>query len=528
MTEVDVKDTSSLPSIEDLVEITNEKHSEVEVPHGSDVHTTTTTPDEKQIKEEPLDTESVSKDAAHERILERKLLRKIDLRLIPWLSLLYLLLSLDRNNIGNARLGTLEQDLNLQGNDYYTALSIFFAGYVIFHIPSNLMVKRMLPSRWISGTMVLWGICSICQSATHNAAGLIACRFFLGAFETGVGPSTPLFLSFWYQREELALRVALYFGASTIAGAFSGAIAYGVLKDLSGAHGIAGWRWLFICEAAPTIGLGILSFFVLPNLPSSASRWLTPAEKELAVRRVRRDGNTDGKSFNKDQFFAALLDIKNWLSVLIYVGLNIALASYAVFLPTIIKDMGFSSLNAQLLTIPPYVAACILVFFVSWNSDRTLQRGYHIMAVSAIGVLGYIFLLASLNVGLRYTGAVLVACGIYPIIPLTLSWVSNNNLGHTKRAVAIAMTSMIAQCFGMVGTQIYKTKDSPRYITGHVVCLVFMALAGISAAVLRFLLKRENDRRDREHGTPDSFDFTGLEEEIETLCDKHPKFRYAL
>ncbi|KAI8136718.1 pantothenate transporter liz1 [Fennellomyces sp. T-0311] len=467
-------------------------------------------------------------DEETRKAIERRLVRKIDLRVIPWVAILYLMLSLDRNNIGNARLGTLEADLNLVGNEYYTALTIFFAGYVIFHVPSNLMVKWVLPSRWISGTMILWGICSICQAATHNAAGLIACRFFLGAFETGVGPSTPLFLSFWYQREELALRVALYFGSSTIAGAFSGAIAYGVLGNLSGAHGLAGWRWLFIIEAAPTILFGLLSFVILPDLPETVGkRWLTPEEKAVAIERSHRSGNTDTKRFDLHQFIAAIIDYRNWLAFIIYIGLNVALASYSVFLPTIIRDLGFSALNAQLLSIPPYVAACVLVFLVSWNSDRTLQRGYHVAAVSGLAIIGYIFLLATENVGVRYAGAVLVACGIYPIIPLTLSWVSNNNLGHTKRGVAIALTSMCGQCFSMLGTQIYKTQDSPRYIRGHAVCLVFMCLAGISAITLRFLLKRENDRRDREHGIPDSNDLSEVKSG-DRLYDKHPRFRYAL
>ncbi|KAF7726542.1 hypothetical protein EC973_008673, partial [Apophysomyces ossiformis] len=179
--------------------------------------------------------------------------------------------------------------------------------------------------------------------------------------------------------------------------------------------------------------------------PESTGKWLTEDEMKVAIQRTRQSGNTDERPFDTKQFFAALLDYKNWLAVIIYIGLNIALASYAVFLPTIIRDMGFGALQAQLLSIPPYVAAAILVFFVSWNSDRTLQRGYHIMAVCGLGALGYIFLLATLNVGVRYAGAVLCACGIYPIIPLTLSWVSNNQLGHTKRAVAIAMVSMIAQ-----------------------------------------------------------------------------------
>ncbi|KAI8075834.1 major facilitator superfamily domain-containing protein [Gilbertella persicaria] len=446
-------------------------------------------------------------------------------RLIPWLSVLYLLLSLDRNNIGNARLGSLEADLHLVGNDYYTALTIFFAGYVIFHIPSNIMVKRIPPSRWMAGTMVLWGICSLCQAFTQNAAGLIACRFFLGCFEVGVGPSTPLFLSFWYQREELATRVAIYFGSSTVAGAFAGAIAYGVLGHLDGAHNMAGWRWLFIVEAVPTIVLGFLSFIVLPNMPETAGRWLSVEEKQVAIQRTRQSGNTDAKSFDKKQFVAALMDYKVWLAVVIYVGLNIALASFAIFLPTIIRDMGFSSLDAQLLSIPPYVVACCLVFIVSWNSDRTLQRGYHIMAVCALGVLGYIFLLASTDTGVRYTGAILVACGIYPIIPLTLSWVSNNQLGHTKRGVAIAMTSMIAQCFSMLGTQIYKAEDGPRYLKGHCVCLVFLCLAGCSAALLRFLLARENTQRNKQVGETNN-DMTGID--IDGVYDRHPQFRYTL
>ncbi|KAI8092875.1 putative MFS transporter [Halteromyces radiatus] len=463
-----------------------------------------------------------------ERGLEKKLLRKQDIRMIPWLSLLYLMLSLDRNNIGNARLGGLEQDLHMEGNDYYTALTIFFAGYVIFHIPSNLLVKRLRPSFWISFTMVMWGICSFCQAFTHNAAGLIACRFFLGIFECGVGPSLPFFLSLWYQKDELALRVAIYFGSSTLAGAFSGAIAYGVLATLNGAHGIAGWRWIFIVEAVPTIALGLLSVMMIPDLPTSVNRrWLTSEEQELAIKRATISGNTDNRPFDKKQLFAALMDYKNWLTVIIYVGLNVALGSYAVFLPTIIRDLGFTSLNAQLLSIPPYAVACCLVFLVSWNSDRIVQRGYHIMTMASIGALGYIFLLASENLGLRYTGAILVACGIYPIIPLTLSWLSNNQLGHTKRGVAIAMVSMIAQAFAILGTQIYRTEDSPRFIRGHAVCLAFMILTGLTAGLLRFLLQRENKKRDREYGINTIKDLSSLQD-IDILYDSHPQFRYTL
>ncbi|KAI8881542.1 MFS general substrate transporter [Backusella circina FSU 941] len=470
--------------------------------------------------------ETGSVDEAEARIIEKKLVRKIDLRIIPWISLLYLLLSLDRNNIGNARLSTLEADLGMVGNQYNTALTIFFAGYVIFHLPGSLLVKIMQPYRLISCAVILWGISSICQSATHTAAQLTACRFLLGAFEAGAGPSIPLFLSFWYRREELATRVAIYIASSTVAGSFAGAIAYGVLGNLSGAHGLAGWRWLFIIEAAPTIAFGILSFFVLPSMPNNAGRWLTEKEREIAIQRTKEGGNTDTKTFDKKQFLAALTDYKIWLSVTVYSGMNVALASFSVFIPTIIRDLGFSSLNAQLLSITPYAVATCSVFLISWNSDRTLQRGYHITLSCCIAIVGYIFLLASDIVGLRYTGAILIACGVYPIIPLTLTWVANNQLGHTKRAMGVGMTNMIAQCFSMVGTQVYKTQDAPRYIRGNVTCVVFLGISAMAALLLRFLLNRENKRRDREYGTPESSDMSKYD--IQDVYDNHPQFRYAL
>jgi hypothetical protein len=146
--------------------------------------------------------------------------------------------------------------------------------------------------------------------------------------------------------------------------------------------------------------------------------------------------------------------------------------------------------------------------------------------VYSLGVLGYIFLMASPNVGLRYTGTIFIASSVYPGIPLTISWVSNNQLGHTKRGVAIAMTSMIAQCFSMLGTQIYRIEDQPRYIKGHAICLTFLALAGCSAGLLKFFLAQENRKRDNEFGVPESQDMSGLD--IDGVYDKHPQFRYAI
>ncbi|KAI8582833.1 hypothetical protein K450DRAFT_225028 [Umbelopsis ramanniana AG] len=459
---------------------------------------------------------------------ERRLLWKIDLRLLPTLSVMYLLASLDRGNIGNARLGGLEADLHLEGNDFYNALSIFYAGYVLCQIPSNLMVKTMRPSRWIGITMTLWGVCSTCMAATKNAAGIFAARFFLGCFETGIGPSAPLILSFWYRREEMSSRLAVFLGSSTVAGAFGGALAYGVLGHLQGAQGLAAWRWLFIIEGIPTICLGLLAFVILPDFPASVGkRWLTPEEKELAIQRGASAFNTDTSNFDMRQVKAALLDYKNWMTALVYTGLNAPLASYTSFLPTIVKTLGFTNLQAQLLTIPPYIAACVYLAIMCYLSDKLKQRAIFIIIVSMTATLGYMFLLIGNNVALQYVGACFAAMGLYPLIPLTLSWISNNQLGHSKRAVALAMANTMSQTLSVLGTQIYKTVDAPAYRPGHAICLAFTCMTWGTALVLRYILKKENAAKDKQYGVPGEIDekhFVGAED----MYDKHPGFRYIL
>ncbi|KAL1914417.1 uncharacterized protein VTP21DRAFT_8935 [Calcarisporiella thermophila] len=493
--------------------------------------------DKKNIEnKEPEKRDSVSIDDIHSledtnferlRQKEKLLVRKLDLRIIPWLSLLYLFSFLDRGNIGNARLAGLEESLEMSGDDFEHVLLIFYAGYILFQIPSNIMVKIATPSRWISGTMVIWGFCVLGMGFTRSFAGLEAARFFLGCFESGVGPGSPLLLSFWYLREEMAMRVALFFGSSTLAGAFSGAIAYAIMNHLNGAGGFEAWRWIFIIEAIPTILLGLASFLMLPDYPERAStRWLTPEEKKLAIDRAKRSHSIDEKSFDIKQLVAALLDYRNWLLGIIYIGLNVALSSYTAYLPTIVGGLGYTNLDAQLLTVPAYLIACVVVIIVAWNGDRTKQRGLHIAFVSSIGIIGYIMLLVANDNKIRYAGSVIIASGIYPIIPTTLAWISNNNKGHTKRAVALAFINMMGQAFSIFGATLYKKSEGPLYIRGHTICVCFLFVSGVTALILRFLLKRENARRDEYQAALGNAQVTGSNTEgDEDLYDRHPGFR---
>ncbi|KAJ1885151.1 hypothetical protein LPJ81_006955, partial [Coemansia sp. IMI 209127] len=210
----------------------------------------------------------------------KRLLLKLDLRLIPCFTLIFLFNSLDRGNIGNARLAGLETDTNLKGNDFYNALSFFYFGYTISQVPNMIIIKKVTPSVLVGVTMILWGICSTSMAAAKNYSDLVATRFFMGVFEAGVGPAAPVILSYFYLRHELAWRTALYYGSSTFAGAFGGLIAYGVTKNLSH-EALAPWKLLFIIEGVPTLFLGIIIIFLLPNSPQTLERWfVTPEEKQ--------------------------------------------------------------------------------------------------------------------------------------------------------------------------------------------------------------------------------------------------------
>ncbi|KAJ1725515.1 hypothetical protein LPJ53_000330 [Coemansia erecta] len=443
---------------------------------------------ESAIPNSDLEPKSSSLEYESRRdAIARRLRLKLDLRLVPYLALLYLFNSLDRSNIGNARLAGLEADTHLEGNDFYSALSLFYAGYALSQVPNMFIFKKVTPSMLIGVTMVLWGVCSTSMAAANNRAGLIAARFFMGIFESGVGIGAPIVISFFYMPNELAWRQALYFGSSTFAGAFGGLIAYGVATHLANEQ-LAPWRLLFIIEGIPTIFLGILSFFLLPNSPENLENWfVTPSEKQVAIERAQTGYNTDTSLLDKRQLIAAFTDYKNIFYCVIYIGVNVPLASYQSFLPTIVKLMGYTNAKAQLMTVPPYA------------------------------------------LGANYAGACLVAMGIYPIVPLMLSWVANNNIGHTKRAISLAMMNTCGQCFATVGTQIFKDKTAPRFILGYSICIAFTGVMMIMSLALVLVLKHDNAARQSEFGNPRPLDDEEQREVINSgIYDRYKGFRYYI
>ncbi|MCJ1408702.1 hypothetical protein MMC19_002777 [Ptychographa xylographoides] len=466
---------------------------------------------------------------AEKEVIDRKLKWKLDLKIIPWLCLLYLCSFLDRTNIGNAKLDGLTTDLGL-GTDtslYNAALSIFFVSYSIFEPLTNILLKRLKPSLFLPAIMILWGIVMTTMGLCTNFSGLMAARFFLGLAEAGLFPGVTYYLSCWYKRNEFGIRAAIFFSAAAVAGSFGGLLA-AAINLMAGIGHKGGWAWIFILEGLATFVIGIISFWMVHDFPDDAT-FLSDDDRARVIRRLKFDNQSSAEheDFKMAYFWAAVKDWKTWNGAVIYMGADGALYAFSLFLPTIIADLGFTATTAQLLTVPPYAAAAIMTITVGYVADRTAQRGLCNIATSFLGIAGFSMLLGGSSAGVRYAGTFLGAMGIYPCIPNTISWASNNIEGVYKRGVALGIIIGWGNLNGIVSSNIYRAQDKPTYKPGHATVLGYMILFLLGGSIVqRILLQRENKKRlagGRDHWIVGKSD-----QEIDALGDKRPDFIYTM
>ncbi|GBE87251.1 Uncharacterized transporter [Sparassis crispa] len=455
---------------------------------------------------------------------ERRLVRRLDARIMPIACILYFFAYLDRTNLGNARLQGLPQDIlhgDPTGKLYDWVNSAFFFSYILCPIPVTIVSKLCNPRLWLGCAAIGWGICSTLMASGYNFGGLIVARIGLGVFEACFAPGIPLYMSYFYTKEEMGKRMAYWFSFAAISGAFGGAIAFAVQH----AHiALANWRLLFVIEGAPTIVLGILSIFILPDRPE-ATTMLNEEERLLALERVNRGLKADtGRTINKKHIFAAFKDWRIYAAGVVYFGANCALASISAFLPTIITTFGYTNALAQLLTVPPYAVAAVFMCLTSYCSDRLQSRGLFIAGASLLGSIGYILLLAVPdNNHVRYFATFCITSGTYTIVGIIIAWFTHNLGSETKKATGIPMYMAIGQCGSILGSHLYPTTDSPRYIKGFAVTCALEFLSGAIAIVLTVYHRTENARRDRTYGKPVP---DAMVDTLE-LADSAPDFRYV-
>ncbi|KAI9780929.1 MAG: hypothetical protein M1816_002621 [Peltula sp. TS41687] len=469
-----------------------------------------------------------SSTSSSDAIDEQKLVRKIDWRIVPGVVLLYLLSFLDRSNVANARIEGLVEDLHMTGNQYLTGLTLFFVGYILFEVPCNIVLKRTSPRFWLPTLTLAWAVVTTLQALTQSLAGFFVVRFFLGVTEGGLFPGVIFYLSMWYkrqERQERQYRVALFFSAASLAGAFGGVLAFGI-AHMKGVAGLNGWRWIFILEGIFTAVVAVAAYGFITNYPET-TRFLSTAEKSVLARRLESDNDaTPHEGFTWANVIHGLKDYKVWLYCAAFHSLSLPLYTLSLFLPTIINSLGYSSYQAQLLTVPPYALAAILTIVVAVVSERTQLRSPFGIASAVTAIIGYIILLANNDYymvttmpqgkvtgtprynrpGISYLGTFFCAPGIYPATTLALSWPAVNVSGATKRATAGGLQITIGNLAAVMGTQLYRSGDTPRYTVGHSVALAYMCLHVLVTATIWFFMRYENARRqraEREENTDD-------------------------
>ncbi|BEI84584.1 hypothetical protein CcaverHIS002_0411880 [Cutaneotrichosporon cavernicola] len=424
---------------------------------------------------------------------EKKFLRKIDMRIVPCIWALYTLSYLDRANIGNAKTGGLEEDFNLTSTQYSVCLLVFFISYVVFEIPSNLILPRVRPSLYLSGLCILWGGVSASMAATSNWKQLAGVRFALGVVEAGFAPGVAFYLSSWYRRYELSTRYSLYYTATAISGAFSGLLAGLITQHLDGAKGLRGWQWLFIIEGVGSSFVGCFTWMIMPDWPAT-TKFLTEEEKILAAQRLAYDGlgaTGDGEKVSEGK--ALKMVFKDWrvgFLVVLYM-LSTGAQTIQYFIPTLVAGMGYKGYDAQYHTIPVYASALVYILVFCMCADWKRNKPLFICIASAIGVICFIITVANTNKMVQYVFLILGFGSVYAACPLILTWVPNVvAFPAEKRAVAIALVNAMGNSASIYGVFLWPKSDAPRYIPGWSATTIFMALIGVLAVVFTLLLRK--------------------------------------
>ncbi|KAL7924305.1 major facilitator superfamily domain-containing protein [Trichoderma austrokoningii] len=460
---------------------------------------------------------------------DRRLLRKLDWTLVPWLTFLYLLCFLDRTNIGNAKVAGLGKDIAMTTGQYNASLAIFFVSYAIFEPLANFLLKRTRPSIFIPLIIIIWGASMLGMGFVRHWSGLMAGRWFLGVAEAGLFPGVNYYLSCWYKRSEFGARAAIFFSAAALAGSFGGLLA-AAIENLDGKGNIPGWAWIFIIEGGFTILMGFVSFFMVQGFPDEAT-FLSKEDRMRVLYRLKQDqqSSAEYESFQMKFFWAAVCDWKTYTGMLIYMGPLMPLYSFSLFLPSIIQNMSFSSKTSvvrnQLLSVAPYALGAIVTIVTGLWSDRIRKRAIFNIIIAPIGIAGFAMLIGSTNPGVQYAGTFLGAVGIYPCIPITIAWVVNNVEGVYKRGIVLGLVMGWANLNGIVSSNIYY--DAPRYIQGHATVVGYMFVGSFCGSILTaWLLNRENQKR--LNGERDHWIEGKTEREIQEMGDMRPDFLYVL
>ncbi|KAH7140321.1 major facilitator superfamily domain-containing protein [Dactylonectria estremocensis] len=436
---------------------------------------------------------------------ERRLVRKIDMILLPCLWWMYILAYLDKGNIANANAAGLSEDLGLSDNEYSLFISVFFVGYFLCEVPSNLVMVKIRPSIYLSIIVFSWGCIVSGMSQSKSLTGFLVGRFFLGCVEAGMFPGALFILTCWYTKKEVGKRFCIFFTAGCVAPALGGLMAGAIIRSLDGTRGMSGWRWLLLIEGLITAFCATCLFFIIPDYPHNSRRF-NAEERQLAHIRIMYDKNIDvtldsNTLTSKQAFKAVIADWKTWMFLVLY-NLNGTCTTISYFIPTILKTLGYTKVTAQWMTAPIYVTGAISMLIFSYTSDRSQDRHWHLTGLHLVAVAACITLLLVKNAVVKYVMMCLFIGGLYTALPLILNWASECISYPTKkRSVAIAFINSFCNLSMIYGSYLWPSSDT-RHILGFTTMASFCGAAAVLAAsvpvFIHFLPKTPATKAERD------------------------------
>ncbi|KAJ6011690.1 hypothetical protein N7522_002045 [Penicillium canescens] len=402
-------------------------------------------------------------DEAH----QKRVIRRVDLRLLPILGIMYSISLIDRTNLGLAFVAGMEEDLGLDiGNRYTIIVMVFFVAYIVFEIPSNMILPKAGAANWLAFLGFSFGAILIGMGFTQSWSTMAVCRTLLGIMEAGFLPGCTYLITCWYTRFEVGKRLASFWLVSVILNAFAAIFAY-ALTLLKGTYGLNGWRWIFIIEGAITSGVCLIGWFIIIDFPTQADKFLKPEEKDFIIARI----NNDRGDAEEDlvTFEGVLHHLKDWK---LYVWAFNLMAStlpgyaYSYFKTVILMGMGFTSTESQLLSAPPYILAAISTYLGGWLTDKYQIRGPVIALHQLLTAVGMVITAYGGASGTRYFGIFLGVGFLQFCIPGVLAFQANNITSHSKRGVASATCLIGGGLGGIIASVTFKSSESPHYTTG--------------------------------------------------------------
>ncbi|KAJ8113269.1 hypothetical protein OPT61_g4558 [Boeremia exigua] len=430
---------------------------------------------------------------------EKKLMRKIDVWLVGFYSLVYVFRVIDSANYSNAAIINLEagtgikKQLGFTPSQWAWTLSIFSYSYMLFEPTNTILLKLFKPSRWMFILIMAWGVSACCSAAAMNFSGMMCVRFAIGMAEAGFFPSVLYHYAFWYKPSEMPQRIAFFYSVGQVSSALSGLLAYAI-SHMDQLGGLSGWRWLFLLEGLPAIVLAFVAFW-LPDYPESA-KFLSEEERLYVKDRLASNAPKGGNHWDWASLKVMTKDPTLYSFSLYWICHGIGGFGVGFALPTVIYQLGFTTTAySQLMNIPPYVSAFLLLNTLGFMLQRKWIRPW----VTAVGIestiiVCYIILLTVDHPVVRYLCLVVaVACAgcAYPVI-----WSERIRAleGTVASGIGIGLTNACAQFSGIVGPHVFSTVFGPRYRTSYAINLSVLVV-GICAILTSWLLVVKKDRR---------------------------------